>query len=118
MGSEGAFVEIYKKGNIGAPRNELFEHHKSNELANMMQSSVVENIEVTPEEVRQFFYNIPKDDRPYISTEVELAQIVFEPKISEENKQSVIDRLNEMREDVLGGNSSFSTLAEIGRAHV
>ncbi|HLS11715.1 MAG TPA: peptidylprolyl isomerase [Flavobacteriaceae bacterium] len=111
MGSEDALVEFYRKESMDALRNELFEHHKSNELANMMQSSVVENIEVTPEEVRQFFYNIPKDDRPYISTEVELAQIVFEPKISEENKQSVIDRLNEMREDVLEGNSSFSTLA-------
>lgn len=111
MGSEDALVEFYRKESMDALKNELFEHHKSNELASMMQSSVVENIEVTPEEVRQFFYNIPEDDRPYISTEVELAQIVFEPKISEENKQSVIDRLNEMREDVLEGNSSFSTLA-------
>ena len=111
MGSEEALVEFYRKESMDALRNELFEHHKSNELANMMQSSVVENIEVTPEEVRQFFYKIPEDERPYISTELELSQIVFEPKISKENKQSVIDRLNEMREDVLEGNSSFSTLA-------
>lgn len=111
MGSENALVEFYRKESMDALRNELFEYHKSNELSGMMQSSIVENIEVTPEEVRQFFYNIPKDERPYISTEVELAQIVFEPKISKENKQQVIDRLNEMRNDVLEGVSSFSTLA-------
>lgn len=111
MGSEEALVEFYRKESMDALRNELFEHHKSNELSGMMQSSVVENVEVTPEEVRQFFFKIPKDERPYISTEVELAQIVFEPKISEQNKQDVIDKLNEMRNDVLEGVSSFSTLA-------
>src|SRR5690554_2558796 len=51
MGSEEALVEFYRKESMDALRNELFEHHKSNELSGMMQSSVVENIEVTPEEV-------------------------------------------------------------------
>lgn len=111
MGSEEALVEFYRKESMDALRDELFFHHKTNQLSEMMQSSVIEDVEVTPEEVRQFFYGIPEEDRPYISTEVELAHIIFEPKISEANKQSVIDRLNEMRDDVLEGKSSFSTLA-------
>lgn len=111
MGSEQALVEFYRKEDMAALREELFEHHKTTELSGEMQSSVIGNVEVVPEEVRQFFYKIPEDERPYISTEVELAQIVIEPKISEANEQEVIDRLNEMRNDVLEGNSSFSTLA-------
>lgn len=111
MGSEQALVEFYRKENMDALREELFEHHKTTELSGEMQSSVIANVEVVPEEVRQFFYKIPEDDRPYISTEVELAQIVIEPKISEANKQEVIDKLNDMRNDVLEGTSSFSTLA-------
>ena len=111
MGSETALIEFYRKESMDALRTELFEHHKANELSNMMQSSVVDDIQVTPEEVRQFFYKIPEKERPFISTEVELAQIVFEPKISQTNKQVVIDRLNEMRDEVLEGSSSFSTLA-------
>ena len=111
MGSEEALVEFYNKESMDALREELFEHHKSSQLSEMMQSTVVDKIEVTPEEVRQFFYKIPEEERPYISTEVELAQIVIEPKVSESNKQQVIDRLNEMRNDVLEGNYSFSTLA-------
>lgn len=111
MGSEEAVVSYYQKQSMDALKEELFNYHKINELARMMQTSVVDDIEVTPEEVRQFFYAIPKDERPYIGTEVEMAHIVFEPKISKENKQEIIDRLNEMRTDVIEGNSSFSTLA-------
>lgn len=111
MGSEQALVEFYRKEDMDALREELFQHHKTSQLSEEMQSSVIDNVEVVPEEVRQFFYKIPEDERPYISTEVELAQIVIEPKISEKNKQEVIDKLNEMRTDVLEGNSSFSTLA-------
>lgn len=111
MGSEQALVEFYRKEDMDALREELFEHHKTSQLSEEMQSSVINNVEVVPEEVRQFFYDIPEDERPYISTEVELAQIVMEPKISDKNKQEVIDKLNEMRNDVLEGVSSFSTLA-------
>lgn len=111
LGSEEAVARFYRKENIDAVRNALLEFHKTSELSRMMQTSIVDDIEVTPEEVRQFFYGIPKDERPYISTELELSQIIIEPKISQENKQVVIDRLNEMRDEVLNGNSSFSTLA-------
>lgn len=111
MGSEEALVEFYGKESMDALTEELFYHHKTNQLSEEMQSSVIVDVEVVPEEVRQFFYNIPEDERPYIGTEVELAQIVIEPKVSEKNKQEVYDRLNEMRQDVLNGESSFSTLA-------
>lgn len=76
-----------------------------------MQQKVVENIEVTPEEVRQFFFSIPEDERPVFSAEVEVAQIIIEPKISEEAKQDVINRLNELRRDVVENGSSFATKA-------
>ena len=76
-----------------------------------MQQRVVENIEVTPEEVRQFFYSIPEDERPVFSAEVEVAQIVMEPEITEEAKQDVIDRLNQFREDVVENGASFATKA-------
>ena len=52
-----------------------------------MQQKVVENVEVTPEEVRQFS-SIPEDDRPVFSAEVEVAQIVIEPKINRRGENS------------------------------
>jgi peptidyl-prolyl cis-trans isomerase SurA len=76
-----------------------------------MQQKVVENVEVTPEEVRQFYFDIPEDQRPLFSAEVEVAQIIIEPVITEKAKQDVIDRLNEFRRDIVENGSSFATKA-------
>ena len=110
-GDEAKVAEFYKKSSIDELRRELFETNKVIYLAGQMQQKVVENIEVTPEEVRQFFFDIPEDQRPVFSAEVEVAQILIEPIITEKAKQDVIDRLNEFRRDIVENGSSFSTKA-------
>ncbi|GEQ86722.1 peptidylprolyl isomerase [Patiriisocius marinistellae] len=111
LGSEEKVVEYYRKDNITELKNDLLKAKKDIELANRMQAKVVENAEVTPEEVRQFFYNIPEDERPVFSAEVEIAQIVIEPEVTKEAKQAVIDRLNEFRADIVENGASFATKA-------
>lgn len=76
-----------------------------------MQGKIVEEIEVTPEEVRQFFYKIPEDERPVFGAELEIAQIVKQPEAPEEEKQKVIDQLKEIRQDVLENDASFNVKA-------
>ncbi len=110
-GDEQKVAEFYKKSSIEELRQELFETNKVIYLAGQMQQKVVENIEVTPEEVREFFFDIPEDQRPVFSAEVEVAQIIIEPIITEKAKQDVIDRLNEFRRDIVENGSSFSTKA-------
>ena len=111
VGSEEKVVKYYRKDNMAELRQDLFKAKKEIELANKMQAKVVENIEITPEEVREFFYSIPEDERPFFSAEVEVAQIVIEPEISENVKQEVLYKLSQMREDVLENGSSFATKA-------
>jgi len=111
VGSEEKVVKYYRKDNMADLRRDLFKAKKEIELSNRMQAKVVENIEITPEEVREFFYAIPEDERPFFSAEVEVAQILIEPEISEQVKQDVLDKLNQMREDVLENGSSFATKA-------
>lgn len=111
VGSEEKVVKYYRKDNMADLRKDLFKAKKEIELSNRMQAKVVENIEITPEEVRQFFYAIPEDERPFFSAEVEVAQILIEPEISEQVKQDVLDKLEQMREDVLENGSSFATKA-------
>ncbi|MCH9660170.1 MAG: peptidylprolyl isomerase, partial [Bacteroidetes bacterium] len=93
-GDEDKVAKFYKKDNIEELRKELFATNKTLMLAGEMQRKVVEDVEVTPEEVRQFFFSIPEDERPVFSAEVEVAQIVMEPAISEDAKKEVIDKLN------------------------
>jgi peptidyl-prolyl cis-trans isomerase SurA len=47
-----------------------------------MQQIIMGTITITPQEVKEFFNNIPKDSLPYFSSEVELAEVVIKPKIN------------------------------------
>ena len=111
LGSEEKVASYYRKNNIEELKQELFEVNKTLKLASNMQRSVVEGVEITPEEVRDFFFSIPEDERPVFGAELELAQIVIEPDVSEEAKQKVIERLNEIRTDIVDNGSSFATKA-------
>ncbi len=111
LGSEEKVAQYYRKDNMADLRKDLFEVNKTNELAGLMQRKVVEKVEVTPEEVRQFFYGIPEDERPVFGSEIEVAQIVAEPTITEKAKQDAINKLSEIRADIVDNGASFATKA-------
>ncbi len=111
LGSVEKVLRFYKKDNLDDFKKELFEINKSNRLSEQMRSKIIEDIEITPEEIREFFDDIPEDERPLFGTEIELAQIVIEPKIPQEEEDKVIDRLNQFREDIVEKGSSFATKA-------
>lgn len=111
LGSEEKVVEYYKKDNMASLRKELFEANKINRLAMEMQQKIIDKLEVTPEEVRNFFYSIPEDERPVIATEIEIAQIVVEPEVSKAAIDDVVARLRQIRADVVDQGQSFSTKA-------
>jgi len=113
LGSEEKVVSFYRKSSIEDVQKELFEVNKSTRLASMMQEKIFENVEVTPEEIRQFFFAIPEDERPIFGTELEVAQIVIEPEITQESRRDVINRLNEYRRDILENGVSFTARAVI-----
>src|SRR5690606_6497986 len=108
-GSMEELLKFYKKDTEKALRDEMFEINKNNKLASEMQRKIVEDIEVTPEEVRQFYNKIPKEERPIFGTELKVAQIVMEPKISDEEKQIVIDRLRTIKSEIEELGVSFTS---------
>jgi peptidyl-prolyl cis-trans isomerase SurA len=109
IGSMEKLINYYNKNSEQELRNEMFELNKNSELAKKMQEKIIEETEVTPEEVRQFFNSIPKDDRPFFGTELKVAQIVVIPKTTEEEKKKVIDRLKEFKADVEDNGANFTT---------
>ncbi|MEL0183801.1 MAG: peptidylprolyl isomerase [Bacteroidota bacterium] len=111
LGSIDKVLEFYKKNDEQTFRSELFEINKVRQLSELMQNKIVEEIEITPEEVRQFFFSIPKYERPVFGAELELAQIVINPKVSEDEEQKVIRRLETIKNDVVVNGSSFATKA-------
>ncbi len=111
VGSMKKVLKFYKKEDEVSFRKELFEINKLRILSEKMQQKIVGDIEITPEEVRQFFNKIPEAERPVFGAELEIAQIVKEPEIPETEKQKVIDKLNTIKADVEENNASFSVKA-------
>jgi len=110
-GSMAELLEFYGKDSEQALREEMFEINKNGKLASEMQRKIVEEIEVTPEEVREYFNDIPKDSLPIFGTELKVAQIVVIPEITEDSKNAAIEKLKEFKADVEENGASFTTKA-------
>ena len=111
LGSIEKVLEFYGKEDEASFRQDIFEINKIQKLSSMMQAKIIENVEVTPEEVRMFFESIPKIDLPIFGTELEISQIVLEPEVSEDEKERIISQLRTFKEDVLERGASFGSKA-------
>ena len=111
LGSIEKVLEFYKKPDELSFRDELFQINKIQKLSSMMQSKIVDEIEITPEEVRSFFKNIPNNELPTFGTELEISQIVMEPKVSQSEKERIINQLKSFKVDVEERGMSFSSKA-------
>jgi len=110
VGDINKVVAYYKKNSVEEFKTYFADILKEQKLSSEMRDKIVKDVEITPEEVRNFFKKIPKEELPTFGAEMEVAQIVVEPKVSKEDKQKVIDRLNGIKKDVMEG-SSFATKA-------
>ncbi|UFH46560.1 peptidylprolyl isomerase [Flavobacterium galactosidilyticum] len=110
IGSMEKVIQYYKKDSEEEFRSYFSDILKEGKLTSEMQKKIVDAVEITPEEVRNYFKTIPKSDLPFFGVELEVAQIVVTPKVSADDKQKVIDRLNGFKKEIEEG-SSFSTKA-------
>ena len=111
IGSMDKVVKYYNKTSEEEFRTFFFDVLKEHKLTSEMQKKIIDDVEITPEEVRSFFRKIPKSELPFFGAEMEVAQIVVTPKVSDAEKQKVIDKLNSFKKEVQEGGSSFATKA-------
>ena len=109
MGDQQKLEEFYEKSVVEI-KEEMRDLIHDQLVAQRMQMTVVEGIEVTPSEVRSFYESLPSDSVPLINAEVELSQIVKYPEVSQEAEQEVIDKLLALKERIENG-TSFSSMA-------
>ena len=74
LGSMDKVVAYYKKNNEEEFRTYFFDILKENKLTSEMQKKIVDDVQITPEEVRNFFKKIPKDNKRNLSEK--LAEIL------------------------------------------
>ena len=111
MGSMEKLLKFYKKESEASLREDINKINKLRMLSEKMQNSIISEIEITPEEVRQFFNKIPEDERPVFGAELEISQIIKQPEATEVEKQKVIDKLNAIKADVEDNDAKFSVKA-------
>ncbi|AYL94347.1 peptidylprolyl isomerase [Mucilaginibacter celer] len=81
-------------------------------VAQKMQQKITEKLNVTPQEVRNYFNAIPKDSLPSFNKEVEVGEIVFQPKLNKEEKGVYRAKAEDLRQRVKKG-EDFATLARL-----
>ncbi|NML36266.1 peptidylprolyl isomerase [Chitinophaga sp. G-6-1-13] len=80
-------------------------------LAQAMRNKVVENVKVTPSEVKRYFDAIPKDSLHFYESELEIGQLVLIPKATREMDNYAIERLQDFKKRVVNKESDFGSLA-------
>ncbi len=104
--------EAYYGQSIGAVKEQFREDLRNQLLTERMRSQIMNNVKVTPAEVKSFFNSIPTDSLPYFSSEVEISEIVIKPQINDEERQKAIEQLEEIRAMIMSGETDFPTMAE------
>ncbi|MFZ5431745.1 MAG: foldase protein PrsA [Bacteroidota bacterium] len=110
FGSEKEVENFFKKS-IPEIKAELRDVMRNMLLSNQMKSKIVENVTVTPSEVRFFYRNLSEDEIPFIPPQYEYQQITLIPEIELEEENRVKAQLRDLKRRVEEDGSSFATLA-------
>jgi peptidyl-prolyl cis-trans isomerase SurA len=93
-------------------KDEIRDDIKENMVASKMRNQITQKVGVTPLEVENYYKKIPKDSLPTFNKEVEVGQIVFQPKLNKEEKEMYRQKAEELLARVKKG-EDFGTLARL-----
>ena len=110
FGSQEKMESVFGK-TLPEIKEELRPMVRDRMLQEQVQNNIIQNVVVTPSEVKAFYMDMPQDSLPMVNAEYEIAQIVKRPPVSIDEKLEVKDRLYQIRKRILSGESSFSTMA-------
>jgi len=112
MGGDVSQFEDFYGQSTAEVKSRFREDLKNKLLVERMQGSVMQDATVTPSEVKAFYARIPKDSLPYFNSEVELGEIVYKPKINQEELDRTKTALEDIRTRVIEGGEDFAELAK------
>ncbi len=111
LGSQEKLEQFYRKS-LADFKADMRTPIKETLMADEAKKKVVENIKITPSEVKDFFNKIPKDSLPKIGTSYEIAHIVIEPAVNPDELTEARNKIKQLRDRVLKG-ETFAVLARI-----
>ncbi|MBP7821436.1 MAG: peptidylprolyl isomerase [Saprospiraceae bacterium] len=104
------FEEYYGKS-VNQVRDEIRDDQRNQMLVEREQQSILDEVTITPAEVKEFFKTIPKDSLPYFNAEVEIGEIVIIPKVNATQRKIALDKITDIRKRILEKGEDFANLA-------
>lgn len=94
-------------------KEDFREGFRERKLAESMRNKIVENVKITPNEVKAYFQKISTDSLALYESEVEIGQIVSFPKASRDAEEYAIEQLNDYKKQIESGKRDFKTIASL-----
>jgi peptidyl-prolyl cis-trans isomerase SurA len=110
VGTQEALEELAGK-TVYQIKDDARESVKERKLADAMQRKIVENVRITPVEVKAFFDRIPKDSLPFYESRLEIGHIDLFPKASRDLEQYIVGEMNNYKRQIESKLTTFSQLA-------
>lgn len=111
-GSKEKLEEISGK-TIYQLKEENKESTKESLLADRMKANILQNVKITPAEVKAFYDKVPTDSLPFYPATIEIGQIVIDPKVTPELDEYARKKLEDIRKQIVTDGKSFETMAGI-----
>ncbi|MCS6967888.1 MAG: peptidylprolyl isomerase [Cytophagales bacterium] len=112
LGSLQKIEQAYNK-TIAQLKEELRPAIQEQLIISKMQNEITKDVEITPRQVKRYYYSIPKDSLPYLPAEVEVGVIVRFPTVSKAEKDKIKARLLDFKRQILTGKATFEELAKM-----
>jgi len=110
-GSKEVLEEIAGK-TVYQMKEDFKDAMKEQRLADQMRSKIVDNIKMTPTEVKAFYSKTPKDSLPFYESEMEISQLVIQPKANKDVEEYVSKQLYDYKKQVESGAKKFEQLVK------
>jgi len=111
-GSQDVLEQIAGK-TVYQLKEDLRQPFVERQLADKMRAKILENVKITPTEVKAYFDKIPKDSLAFYESELEVAQIVIYPKANKDIEDYITAQLNDLKRQVETGQKKFADLAKV-----
>jgi peptidyl-prolyl cis-trans isomerase SurA len=110
VGGQARLEALYGK-TLTQLRAELREDFREQMLAETFRNRKLQQIHITPSEVRAWFARFPTDSLPTLPDLVRLSHIVRYPRPSEAARQEAFEIAAAIRDSIVSGRSSFEAMA-------
>lgn len=110
IGSKEKLEEYFNKP-MNKIKEEMSNTVRDQMLMQQMQQHIVSNVRISPQDVKRYYDQMPKDSIPNIPEMVEVQIVGLFPEITAAEEERIKSQLRDFREKIESGTYQFSTLA-------